>query len=65
MSGMEGRATLPFNVFPQKTHEFRVTIRPPGEPGTYLLEIGLVDEWLAWFSDLGTPPIRSTVTVVP
>jgi hypothetical protein len=61
----EGRAWLRHDVFPRYSYEFHFSIVPPQQAGTYLLEIGLVSKHVAWFSDLGVPPIRLTVRVEP
>ena len=59
----EGRVSLGAAVLPGESHEFRASITPPREPGTYVLEVGLLDEWVMWFAERGTPPIRVAVTV--
>jgi len=61
----EGREGLRHDVFPRQSYEFHFSIDPPQQPGTYLLEIGLVNEHVRWFSALGVPPIRLTVRVEP
>lgn len=62
---MEWRVPLGHDVFPGQSYTFRAHIDAPREPGTYVFEVGLVSEQLAWFSDLGRPPIRCVVTVEP
>jgi dolichyl-phosphate-mannose-protein mannosyltransferase len=59
----EGRARLGAAVLPGQRHRFWTAMLAPREPGTYVLEVGLVDEGLTWFSAVGTPPVRVTVTV--
>jgi hypothetical protein len=59
----EGRVPLLYDVFPQQSHRFWATIDAPPAPGTYLLEVGLVCEGVAWFADLSIQPIRLTVQV--
>jgi hypothetical protein len=54
---------LLYDVFPQQSHRFWATIDAPPAPGTYLLEVGLVCEGVAWFADLSIQPIRLTVQV--
>jgi hypothetical protein len=61
--GHEGRSMLPYDVFPGQSHEFQVTVDPPGESGVYTLQLGLVSEQVAWFSDLGSRPIQLTMEV--
>ena len=59
----EGRVPLLYDVLPRQSHRFGATIDAPPTPGTYLLEVGLVCEGIAWFADLSIPPIRLTVQV--
>lgn len=59
----EGRVHLGSAVLPGQSHEFHASIPSPRAPGTYLLEVGLVDEHVAWFSERGIAPIRMVVTV--
>lgn len=58
-----GRMGLRYDIFPGGTYEFSTTISVPAEPGRYLIEIGLVSERVAWFSDVGSPPFRLSVEV--
>ena len=60
---MPGRASLRYDVLPRQSHDFRVAIDPPRAPGTYLLEVGLVSEGVAWFSDRGTANVQITVNI--
>jgi len=59
----EGRISLNATMLPGESREFRASIPPPREPGTYVLEVGMVDEWVMWFAERGTPPVRLAVTV--
>jgi hypothetical protein len=59
----EGRVPLLYDVLPRQSHRFGATIDAPPVPGTYLLEVGLVCEGVAWFADLAIQPIRLTVRV--
>jgi hypothetical protein len=54
---------LPYDVFPGQSHEFQVTVDPPGGSGVYTLELGLVSEQVAWFSDLGSRPVQLTMKI--
>ena len=54
---------LLYDVLPRQSHRFGATIDAPPVPGTYLLEVGLVCEGVAWFADLAIQPIRLTVRV--
>ena len=33
------------------------------QPGTYLVEISMVEEWVRWFSEAGVPPVIVEMTV--
>jgi hypothetical protein len=59
----EGRIPILYDVFPGQRYEFRAAIPPPLEPGSYVLEVGLVSELVAWMSDLGSPPLAFHVNV--
>ncbi len=60
---MEGRIPLGYDIFPQQVYQFQAFVDSPSEPGLYVLEVGLVSEFRAWFSDLGVLPVRCLVTV--
>jgi hypothetical protein len=59
----EGRLPLRVPLFPGESYEFRASITPPEESGTYPLEVGLVSERVGWFSEHGSPAIQIGVTV--
>jgi hypothetical protein len=61
---MEGREGLTYHVFPGERFEFWSRITPPQEPGEYILEIGLVNEHMQWFSELGVKPLQISVRVL-
>ncbi|HXH11940.1 MAG TPA: hypothetical protein VNP04_19525 [Alphaproteobacteria bacterium] len=63
IASSEGRAPLRYTIFPGQSYVFQTSINPPEESGTYILEFGLVNEGIAWFSELGIPPIRLAVQV--
>jgi hypothetical protein len=63
LPGMSDRAWLRYDVLPRQSHSFQVAIDPPHAPGTYILEVGLVSEGVAWFSDRGTSSVQITVNV--
>jgi hypothetical protein len=63
LPGMSGRVSLRYDVLPRQSHDFRVAIDPPRALGTYFLEVGLVSEGIAWFSDRGTPNVHMIVNV--
>jgi hypothetical protein len=43
-------------VLPGESYSFRARLPVPGAPGDYDLEVGLVDELITWFVDLGQSP---------
>jgi hypothetical protein len=59
-----GWESLRYNVFPGQEFEFSRKIAPPLEPGEYILELGLVSEHVAWFSDQGIEPLKVAVRVL-
>jgi hypothetical protein len=63
---MDGRRTdLPETVGPGEMARVRQSIEAPSAPGTYLLEIDLVYEHVAWFAERnGGRTLRGTVDVV-
>jgi SAM-dependent methyltransferase len=52
--GDDGRAHLPKDVGPGESAVVQVEVRAPDEPGTYGLEVDLVQEGVAWFADRGS-----------
>ena len=58
-----GREPLSHDVFPDQTYVFIPDVTAPSTPGRYTLEIGLVSEWVAWFSASGVQPLRVPLTV--
>jgi subtilisin family serine protease len=57
------RSTLPADVPVGGTVTVPVTIPTPAKPGSYVLQIDLVREGVAWFSAAGVAPARLTVAV--
>jgi SAM-dependent methyltransferase len=50
----DGRAPLPVSLEPGGKIEMRLQIRTPPEPGDYILELDMVQEFVAWFADKGS-----------
>jgi len=50
----DGRATLPNDVPPGESAVVHLEVRTPEEPGTYGLEVDLVQEGVSWFADRGS-----------
>jgi hypothetical protein len=62
----DGRRTaLPRGAAPGERMAAAVDVRGPIPPGRYRLAIDLVDEGLAWFGELGSPPLDLAVQVAP
>lgn len=59
----DGRAELPRVVLPDEALELELTVRAPAEPGDYELELDMVQEFVAWWSEHDSPAARRTVTV--
>ena len=64
---MDGRRSdLPETVAPGETVRVRQTVEAPSEPGSYLLEIDLVYEHVAWFGERSDgSTLRGQVEVTP
>ncbi len=65
IAGDGERTTLPRDLEPQESLSVDMRVFAPFEPGTYTLEIALVQEGIAWFTEKGGAGIRSSVRVVP
>jgi len=61
---MDGRIGIPKDLRPGDEVEVPLTISAPTTPGTYTLEIDLVQEQVSWFHDKGSLTAKAEVTVV-
>ncbi len=61
---MDGRHGLPNNLKPGEAGEVPLQITAPKELGEYILEVDLVQEQVAWFSDKGSETAKVKVNVV-
>jgi len=59
----DGRAPLPEDVEPEGQLHLRLWVRTPPAPGTYVLEVDLVQEYVGWFNGFGSETTRVTVVV--
>ena len=61
----DGRALLPRDLAPGETVTVELEATAPSEPGTYCLEVDVVQEGVAWFADRGSAKARLDVVVPP
>ncbi len=61
----DARALLPRTIGPGESFEVPLRVQAPGEPGEYVLEIDLVQEFVCWFAEKGSKTARSAVRVSP
>ena len=64
VTNMDGRYGLPRNLKPGEEVEVPLQITAPKDPGEYILEVDLVQEQVAWFSDKGSPTAKVKIAVV-
>ena len=62
---ISGTAELPQAVEPGEEVELTVELRARGRPRRYILEMDLVDDGIAWFSEQGSECLREPVWVLP
>ncbi|MFQ3663982.1 MAG: glycosyltransferase family 4 protein [Chloroflexaceae bacterium] len=60
-----GRALLPAPVPPGMTARAEIRVESPPLPGRYELQVELLEEGVAWFSQRGVAPLRLEVTFAP
>jgi hypothetical protein len=63
--GMAGRQPIHYDIFPEQSYTFHTQVKPPVQPGDYILELELVSELVSWFASQGTEPLRIAVRVDP
>ena len=59
----DGRALLPFDIAPGQEAEFSLIATAPKKAGEYVLEIGMLQEHVAWFHEKGASTLKVKVTV--
>ncbi|HKG15570.1 MAG TPA: hypothetical protein VKB12_19780 [Pyrinomonadaceae bacterium] len=64
VTDMDGRHGLLKDLKPGEETEVPLLVTAPKAPGEYVLEVDLVQEQVAWFSDKGSQTARAKVTVV-
>jgi SAM-dependent methyltransferase len=61
----DGRVDLPHDLAPGASVELELRVVAPAEPGEYDLELDVVQEAVTWWAEVGSAPVRTSVTVVP
>ena len=64
LTNMDGRYGIPKDLAPGEEIEVPLVITAPQDPGEYVLEVDVVQEGVAWFSDKGSPTAKTKITVV-
>ncbi len=64
VTNMDGRYGIGKDLAPGEETEVPLAITAPAEPGEYILEVDVVQEGVAWFSDKGSPTARTKIAVV-
>ena len=59
------RTALPHDVAPGDTATMGLPVEAPDTPGTYVLELDMVQENVRWFAEAGSKPARIRVRVDP
>lgn len=57
------RTPLPGNISPGQEVTLQATVKAPPDPGNYVLQWDLVEEFITWFSQQGAPVVTANVTV--
>lgn len=63
-TNMDGRYGIAKDLKPGEETEVPLVITAPNEPGDYTLEVDVIQEQVAWFSDKGSPTAKAKITVV-
>jgi hypothetical protein len=61
---MDGRYGISKDLAPGEETELPLGVTAPKDPGEYFLEIDVVQEGVAWFSDKGSPTAKTRISVV-
>lgn len=60
----DGRTDLPDDLAPGASVELELPVVAPDEPGSYELELDVVQEAVTWWAAVGSTPVRARVEVV-
>jgi len=61
---LDGYVPITETVLPEQVLTVMLPVAVPQNPGTYILEIDLAEQGIAWFKEKGSKPYRLTVVVV-
>jgi hypothetical protein len=64
VTNMDGRYGISKDLKSGEDTTVPLAVTAPKEPGDYILEVDLVQEQIAWFSDKGSPTAKTKVAVV-
>jgi len=64
LTNMDGRYGIGKDLAPGEETEVPLAITAPKDPGEYTLEVDMVQEQVAWFSEKGSPTAKAKITVV-
>lgn len=59
----DGRTDLPCDVGPGDAVDLELLVTAPAVPGPYELELDMLQEFIAWWADVGSQPARMRVKV--
>ena len=59
----DGRAALLEDLGPGRQAELKLTVNAPKKPGSYILEIDMLQEGVSWFGLKGSPTLRLPVRI--
>lgn len=62
---LDGYVPITETVLPDQVLTVCLPVSVPRNPGTYIIEIDLAEQGIAWFQEKGNKPYRLTVVVVP
>lgn len=64
LTNMDGRYGVAQNLAPGEEAEVPLEVTAPKDPGEYTLEVDVIQEGVAWFSDKGSVAGKTKITVV-
>lgn len=59
----DARADLPHDVAPGESVELKLTVNAPSAPGEYRMELDMMQDFVAWWSEFGTQPVSREIRV--